>query len=70
MKTRILVKNKPIFCAFEGECEFKKMLVKRRISEPKAVNTICTWKGRCNQQIEREEASLKQTINEMQHSFF
>ena len=56
---KIFVKNKRIFCAFESECDFKKIIPEKRLSQPKTGYTICTWKGRCNQQIDNPKQYAK-----------
>ena len=48
----IFAQNKRVFCAFEGECDFKKIIPEKKSSQPKTGCAICTWKGRCNQQID------------------
>lgn len=50
---RNFLNKKRIFCRFEGECEFKKTIAKKNMSEPETRYAICTWKGHCNQQADR-----------------
>ncbi len=70
MKRRgVSVRNGCTLCAFEGECEFRKTVVKK-VSQTIAVSTICSWKGHCNQQVDRKNAFMKQELNNVHHSFF
>jgi len=58
MKTRtISAKNKHVFCTFEGECEFKKIIIKKKMSEAKTRYAICTWRGHCNQRTNHPKQS-------------
>ena len=56
---KVSVKNSKIFCAFEGECYSKKTTTKEKSSQPKTGYAICTWKGRCNQQIDNPKQNAK-----------
>jgi hypothetical protein len=68
MKTQtIFAKNKCIFCRFEGECEFKKTFTKKNMSEPKTRYAICTWKGRCNQQIDHPKQTIQNKDKNQKH---
>jgi len=55
----VFVKNKRLFCAFKSECDFKKAIPEEKSSQPKAGYAICTWKGRCNQQIDNLKQAAK-----------
>jgi len=56
---KIFVKNKRIFCAFEDECDFKKIIPEKKSSQPKTWYAICVWKGHCNQQIDNPKQDSK-----------
>jgi hypothetical protein len=56
---KIFVKNKRIFCAFKGECDFKKIIPEKKSSQPRTGYAICVWKGRCNQQIDNPRQDFK-----------
>jgi len=53
-----LMRNVILFCAFEGECHFKKLVTKKNAHQPKTRYAICAWKDRCNQQINHSKAVL------------
>jgi len=55
----ILRQNAVIFCAFQGECHFKKLVTKENERQPKPRYAICIWKDRCNQQINHPKAVLQ-----------
>jgi hypothetical protein len=55
---KVFVKKKRVFCAFEGECYFKKT-IKEKSSQPRTEYAICTWKGRCNQQFDNLKQASK-----------
>jgi hypothetical protein len=59
MTTEILGKKKKIFCAFERECYSKQTTTKEKSSQPKTEYAICTWKGRCNQQIDNPKQNAR-----------
>jgi len=68
MKTRtIFVKSKRIFCHFEGECEFKKIITKKNMSELKTRYAICTSKGHCNQQIDHPKQTIQNKEKNQKH---
>lgn len=46
-------RNAITFCAFKGECNFKKLATKKNEHQPKTQCVICAWKDCCNQQIIR-----------------
>jgi hypothetical protein len=48
----IFAKNKRVFCAFTSECDFRKIIFEKKPSQLKTGCALCTWKGRCNQQID------------------
>jgi hypothetical protein len=52
---KMFAKNIPVFCAFTSECDFKKTISEEKSPQPKTGCTACTWKGRCNQQIETKQ---------------
>gem|GEM_PF-3799820 len=57
MKTRTMLIRKPHkICAFEGECNFQKLITKKDRNQSKTRCAICTWKDQCNQQIDNPEA--------------
>jgi hypothetical protein len=51
--------NKRVFCAFTSECTFKKTIPEEKSSQPNAGCAICTWKGRCNQQVDDLEQDAR-----------
>jgi hypothetical protein len=56
---KVSVKNSKIFCAFGGKCYSKKTTTKEKSSQPRTGYAICTWKGRCNQQIDNQKQNAK-----------
>jgi hypothetical protein len=51
--------NKRVLCAFKSECAFKKIISEEKSSQPNGGCAICTWKGRCNQQVDRHEPAAR-----------
>jgi hypothetical protein len=54
----IFAKNKHVFCAFHGNCEFKKTTSNKKMLEPNARRATCLWNGNCNQQIDQMKQNL------------
>lgn len=68
-RRRVSARNGCMSCAFGGECEFRNIVVKK-ISQTMVESTTCSWKGHCNQQVDRRYAFMKHEPNNAHHSFF
>jgi len=56
---KVFAKDRLVFCALKSECDFKKAIPEEKSFQPKTGYAICTWKGRCNQQIDNPKQDAK-----------